>query len=105
MPALEMTTREVLGGLQAAGVEEDLRADLRAFLDQCDLVKFAKVEPGAEASRSVLESGRAVVRRSAPRGGEPAPSGPGGAPPAGSGAGAEGSGAADEPAPAEGGVG
>lgn len=72
VPALEMTTWEVLGGLHAAGVDSDLRDDLRRFLDQCDLVKFAKAKPGQEESRAVLELGRGLVRRSAPAP-EPAP--------------------------------
>lgn len=66
VPALEMTTWEVLGGLQAAGVAEDLRRDLRRFLDQCDLVKFAKARPTDEESRAVLELGRELVERSVP---------------------------------------
>ncbi len=64
VPALEMTTWEVLGGLQSVGIEEGFRADLRRFLDQCDLVKFAKAKPDETASRFVLELGRELVRRS-----------------------------------------
>jgi len=64
VPALEMTTWEVLGGLQSAGVDDGVRADLRRFLDQCDLVKFAKARPDEAASRSVLDLGREWVRRS-----------------------------------------
>lgn len=64
VPALEMTTWEVLGGLQSVGVVEDLRADLRRFLDQCDLVKFAKAKPDEPSSQAVLELGRELVRRS-----------------------------------------
>jgi len=63
VPALEMTTWEVLGGLQAAGVDDELRRDLRRFLDQCDRVKFAKASPGREASEAVLRLGREIVRR------------------------------------------
>jgi len=64
--ALEMTTREVLGGLERAGVDESFREGLGAFLDQCDMVKFAKVRPGPDQSRQVLELGRRLVQRSAP---------------------------------------
>ncbi|NNF13287.1 MAG: hypothetical protein HKN72_08695 [Gemmatimonadetes bacterium] len=63
VPALEMTTWEVIGGLQSAGVDEGTRVDLRRFLDQCDLVKFAKAEPDEAASRRLLELGRALVER------------------------------------------
>lgn len=65
--ALEMTTREVLVGLERRDVDEKFRDGLRAFLDQCDLVKFAKVRPAADASRQVLELGRRLVLSSAPR--------------------------------------
>ena len=64
--ALEMTTWEVLDGLASAGLDAELRDDVRRFLDQCDLVKFAKAEPGAEASRRVLQLGRSIVERSMP---------------------------------------
>lgn len=64
--ALEMTTVEVLAGLEAAGVDARFRDGLRAFLEQCDLVKFAKVRPGSDASRQVLDLGRRVVLDSVP---------------------------------------
>jgi hypothetical protein len=65
--ALEMTTREVARGLQRAGVDASFREGLGAFLDQCDMVKFAKVRPGPDQSRQVLELGRRLVQRSASR--------------------------------------
>ena len=71
VPALEMTTGEVLAGLDSAGVDRALREELRRFLGQCDLVKFAKAEPGEDASRKVLHRGRQIVERSAPRRPEP----------------------------------
>jgi hypothetical protein len=64
--ALEMTTREVLAGLERAGVDDELGDALRRFLEQCDLVKFAKVRPTAEASRELLALGRWVVERTIP---------------------------------------
>lgn len=64
--ALEMTTHEVLQGLERAGVDESFREGLSAFLDQCDMVKFAKVRPGPEQSRQVLELGRRIVQRTVP---------------------------------------
>ncbi|MDH3271361.1 MAG: BatD family protein [Gemmatimonadota bacterium] len=63
--ALEMTTWEVIDGLTSAGVDEGMRRDLRRFLDQCDLVKFAKVRPDDLASRAVLSLARDIVERSA----------------------------------------
>ena len=64
--ALEMTTLEVLAGLDAAGTDARFRDGLRAFLQQCDLVKFAKVRPGPDASSHVLDLGRRIVLDSAP---------------------------------------
>jgi hypothetical protein len=64
VPALEMTTWEIAEGLERAGVGQEFREGLRRFLDQCDLVKFAKVRPDAHASHEVLELGRRLVRDS-----------------------------------------
>jgi len=82
VPALEMTTWEVLDGLERAGVDAGHRRALRDFLDPCDMVKFAKVRPLADGSRAVVALGRAFVVASVPVA-------PGGARPAGEGAGAE----------------
>jgi hypothetical protein len=71
--ALEMTTREVVAGLEAARAEPRFRGGLVAFLEQCDLVKFAKVRPGTDASRQLLELGRRLVLDSVPA---PGPSTP-----------------------------
>lgn len=62
--ALELTTWEIIEGLERSGVASDFREGLRRFLDQCDLVKFAKVRPGADASRDVLARGRQLVEAS-----------------------------------------
>jgi len=83
--ALEMTTREVLTGLDVAGSEPRFRDGLGAFLEQCDLVKFAKVRPGADASRELLDLGRRLVLDSvpAPQPAAPTTSGPGARTPTG----------------------
>jgi hypothetical protein len=75
--ALEMTTREVLAGLEAAGAEARFLEGLGSFLEQCDLVKFAKVRPGIEASKRLLDLGRRLVLDSvpAPEPATPPPSG------------------------------
>jgi hypothetical protein len=62
--ALEMTTGEVLDGLDRVGVGADFRDGLRRFLDQCDMVKFAKVRPSVDASGEVLALGRRLVEAS-----------------------------------------
>ena len=59
--ALELTTWEILDGLTRAGTAQGFRDDLRRFLDQCDLVKFAKVRPSSDASREMVQLGRALV--------------------------------------------
>lgn len=64
--ALEMTTLEVLSGLERVGVDQSLRDGLKRFLDQCDLVKFAKVRPDAGESRAVLRLGRELVESTIP---------------------------------------
>ena len=64
--ALEMTTIEVLLGLDGVGVDATVRSGLRRFLDQCDLVKFAKVRPELEASHDVLTLGRRLVEDTIP---------------------------------------
>jgi hypothetical protein len=64
--ALEMTTQEVLAGLEASGTDPRFRDGLGAFLGQCDLVKFAKVRPPADASRQLIELGRRIVLDSVP---------------------------------------
>lgn len=66
VPALEMTSGEVLEGLRRAGLDGSFLDDLRRFLGPCDLVKFAKVRPTAEASRDVLALGRRLVESSIP---------------------------------------
>jgi len=63
--ALEMTTLEILEGLERAGGPADFRTGLKTFLDRCDLVKFAKARPDATISREVLGLGRQLVESSA----------------------------------------
>ncbi len=67
VPALEMTTREVMEGLDRSDAEGDFRTGLLRFLSRCDLVKFAKVRPDSEESQAVLELGRELVRTGGPR--------------------------------------
>jgi hypothetical protein len=64
--ALEMTTFEVVRALDAAGVDASFRDGLRSFLDQCDLVKFAKARPDARSSAAVVQLGRRLVEDTIP---------------------------------------
>ena len=66
VPSLEMTTREVVDGLRGVGARVQFIDGLHRFLDQCDMVKFAKARPTLEASQEVLDLGRDLVTGSAP---------------------------------------
>ena len=61
VPALEMTTREVVSGLRRASLGRGITQSFRSFLDRCDLVKFAKLRPGADDSRELMERARSLV--------------------------------------------
>jgi len=71
--ALEMTTKEVMAGLEKARVDAAFRQGFGRFLDQCDMVKFAKVRPDGDACRAVLALGRELVEGSIPVEGAPEP--------------------------------
>ena len=59
--AREMTTGEVLVGLDRARVARGVVGDFRQLLDRCDLVKFAKFRPDASACRHLVPLGRHLV--------------------------------------------
>ena len=83
--AMEMTTGEVVEGLRAADIPDDVVQAFARFGNRCDLVKFAKLQPSPDACRDTLEAARAFVHQTQPRAddlnGGP---GSGGAAPAGS---------------------
>lgn len=62
--ALEMTTWEIVGGLERVGVGSDFRSGLRSVLDACDLVKFAKVRPDPARAAGVVADAIALVEAS-----------------------------------------
>ncbi len=64
--APEMTTDEVLERLERTEANSAFRDGLAGMLEACDLVKFAKVRPGADESRQVLALGRRLVEGSVP---------------------------------------
>jgi hypothetical protein len=66
VPALEMTTREVVDGLGSGDAPRGFIDGLRRFLDRCDLVKFAKVRPDMDTSRGTLALGRELVESTIP---------------------------------------
>ncbi len=59
--AMEMTTGEVLVGLDRARVARGVVGDFRQLLDRCDLVKFAKFRPEASACSHLVPLGRQLV--------------------------------------------
>lgn len=61
VPALEMTTRGVAAGLRDAALGSRITNRFHTFLARCDLVKFAKLRPGAGASRELLAAARSLV--------------------------------------------
>lgn len=61
VPALEMTTPEVVAGLRAAALSGPISESFDSFLARCDLVKFAKLRPGADSSRELLGVARSLV--------------------------------------------
>jgi hypothetical protein len=61
--ALEMTTSQLLDNLRDADVEEEPRELIRALLEQCDLVKFAKYVPEAVESERALQLGFEIVEK------------------------------------------
>ena len=62
LPATRQTTAEFLGAIQeATKVSDEQRQRLRAFLERCDLVKFAGVSPALEESRELVEFVRSYI--------------------------------------------
>ena len=62
VPALELTTGEVADGMRRAALGTAITEPFRGFLERCDLVKFAKLRPGAEDSRELMGRARELVR-------------------------------------------
>ena len=65
--ALEMSTAEVLEGLGLRDLDAEVLGAFEAFLDRCDLVKFAKLKPNVEACLEVLAVARRLVDETKPR--------------------------------------
>ena len=65
--ALEMTTGEVMDGLRTFGIDADTHHAFEAFLNRCDMVKFAKFRPTSDTSRQTLTAARELVHRTRPQ--------------------------------------
>lgn len=61
--AVEMTTSQLLLNLQSANVEPEITTLIRDFLNQCDLVKFAKYLPEAAENDEIIRQAYAVVHQ------------------------------------------
>ncbi len=61
--AMEMTTTEVLQNLSGASVTDEEMVLFRAFLEQCDLVKFAKYIPSAGENESAMDEAHDIVEK------------------------------------------
>ena len=60
--ALEMTTTEISDALAARSVSEEARARFDRYFESCDLVKFAKYRPEAQAAREGVQEAIQLVR-------------------------------------------
>lgn len=61
--AMEMTTTEVMEGLSTTEVSEDNFNLFQTFLDQSDLVKFAKHIPSKDENEAILNMAYEIVNR------------------------------------------
>ena len=66
LPAPEQTTAEFLEAMRRAPqLQPEQQAVVRNFLEQCDLVKFARAHPSGEECREAAETARALVQQTA----------------------------------------
>jgi len=64
--ALEMTTEDLLGQLEASGLGGSIVDRFRGLLGRCDVVKFAKYEPPSAWHSEVLAGAREIVTLTLP---------------------------------------
>ncbi len=65
-PLLERTTEEIRLALRKVAVHPNLSTETIDLLSECDLVKFAKFEPGTEAARDYTTRARRLVQLARP---------------------------------------
>jgi len=63
---LESTTDEILQALRKATLEATATPSVVAFLEECDLVKFAKFTPTTEECTRALDAAERIVRTTMP---------------------------------------
>mgnify|MGYP001600389777 FL=1 len=61
MPALQLTTEELLLHLSKAQVDRNVMTSFKELFDRADLVKFAKTLPAAEQGSIDLQAARQLV--------------------------------------------
>ncbi len=61
IPAVEATTREIIGQLEKFPALQEHREELKTILFEADLVKFAKFAPGEEDKRRFLEKAKSLI--------------------------------------------
>lgn len=66
LPALELTTAELVARMREERFDETLRADVRLVLDEADLVKFARLEVPIDKAFAQAHVVRTVVERTVP---------------------------------------
>jgi hypothetical protein len=65
--ALEMTTEELMHELQLRSPRGLVMGEVAGWLSGCDLVKFAKIDPGQAEARGALETAFRLVEATRPR--------------------------------------
>lgn len=63
IPALELTSREIIHELNRRAVDDDLVEQTRAVLNEADMVKFAKFTPTPDQARNALKKGEEFLKR------------------------------------------
>jgi hypothetical protein len=64
--SLELTTDELVAELRRRSGREIVVGEIQGWLSACDLVKFAKISPGAAEARGALESAIRIVSTTRP---------------------------------------
>ena len=65
-PLLDRTTDEIRMALREVAINSNLSSHTIELLRECDLVKFAKFEPGVEAARDYTTRARKLVQLARP---------------------------------------
>lgn len=73
IPSLERTTEEFTSDLRATAIPAGHYRMIRQFLEECDLVKFAKYRPGEEEIRQIIERSWEIIDTVSARPAQPAP--------------------------------